>query len=237
MNIALMMENSQAGKNALVLEQLQAVAAGNHDAVFNVGMSDEQDHHLTYIHLGIMASILLNAEAVDFVVTGCGTGQGALMSLNIHPGVVCGYCIDPADAFLFAQINNGNALSLPFAKGFGWGAELNVRYIFEKAFTGRKGEGYPVERKEPQVRNAGILNQVKQAVIKDNYLDTLRAIDPELVKTAVSGPRFRNACSPTAKSRKLWRLSKNCWPAPDVLQVAEYRPPVLPTACCLTQLR
>ncbi len=99
MNIALMMENSQAGKNALVLEQLQAVAAGNHDAVFNVGMSDEQDHHLTYIHLGIMASILLNAEAVDFVVTGCGTGQGALMSLNIHPGVVCGYCIESCGCF------------------------------------------------------------------------------------------------------------------------------------------
>ncbi len=36
MNIALMMENSQAAKNALVLEQLQAVAAGNNDAVFNV---------------------------------------------------------------------------------------------------------------------------------------------------------------------------------------------------------
>jgi len=191
MNIALMMENSQAGKNALVLQQLQAVAADNHDTVFNVGMSGEQDHHLTYIHLGIMASILLNAKAVDFVITGCGTGQGALMSLNIHPGVVCGYCIDPADAFLFAQINNGNALSLPFAKGFGWGAELNVRYIFEKAFTGRKGEGYPPERKEPQVRNAGLLNQVKRAVIKDNYLDTLRAIDPELVKTAVGGKRFQ----------------------------------------------
>ncbi|WP_158780648.1 RpiB/LacA/LacB family sugar-phosphate isomerase [Pantoea sp. BAV 3049] len=191
MNIALMMENSQAGKNALVLQQLQAVAADNHDAVFNVGMSDDQDHHLTYIHLGIMASILLNARAVDFVVTGCGTGQGAMMSLNIHPGVVCGYCIDPADAFLFAQINNGNALSLPFAKGFGWGAELNVRYIFEKAFTGRKGEGYPVDRKEPQVRNAGLLNQVKNAVIKDSYLETLSAIDPELVKTAVGGKRFQ----------------------------------------------
>ncbi|CAI0750027.1 Ribose/Galactose Isomerase [Serratia fonticola] len=208
MNIALMMENSQAGKNALVLEQLQAVAAGNHDAVFNVGMSDEQDHHLTYIHLGIMASILLNAEAVDFVVTGCGTGQGALMSLNIHPGVVCGYCIDPADAFLFAQINNGNALSLPFAKGFGWGAELNVRYIFEKAFTGRKGEGYPVERKEPQVRNAGILNQVKQAVIKDNYLDTLRAIDPELVKTAVSGPRFQECLFSNGKKPEIVEFVK-----------------------------
>ena len=209
MNIALMMENSQAAKNALVLEQLQAVAAGNNDAVFNVGMSDEQDHHLTYIHLGIMASILLNAKAVDFVVTGCGTGQGALMSLNIHPGVVCGYCIDPADAFLFAQINNGNALSLPFAKGFGWGTELNVRYIFEKAFTGRKGEGYPVERKEPQVRNAGILNQVKSAVIKDNYLDTLKAIDPELVKTAVGGQRFQQCLFEQGKNQEIIAFVKS----------------------------
>ncbi|KFK93278.1 MULTISPECIES: RpiB/LacA/LacB family sugar-phosphate isomerase [unclassified Serratia (in: enterobacteria)] len=209
MNIALMMENSQAGKNALVLEQLQAVAADNHDAVFNVGMSDEKDHHLTYIHLGIMASILLNAEAVDFVITGCGTGQGAMMSLNAHPGVVCGYCIEPADAFLFAQVNNGNALALPFAKGFGWGAELNIRYIFEKAFTGRRGEGYPVDRKEPQVRNAGILNQVKRAVSKDNYLDTLRAIDPELLKTAVSGARFQECLFSQGKKAEIVAFVKD----------------------------
>jgi len=193
MKIALMMENSQASKNAIILKELQAVASQKDYPVYNVGMSDEQDHHLTYIHLGIMASILLNSKAVDFVITGCGTGQGALMSLNIHPGVICGYCIDPADAFLFSQINNGNALSLPYAKGFGWGAELNVRYIFEKAFSGPRGEGYPIERKEPQVRNAGIFSQVKAAVVKEHYLDTLRAISPELVKTAVSGERFQ-AC-------------------------------------------
>ncbi|ELM3723997.1 RpiB/LacA/LacB family sugar-phosphate isomerase [Edwardsiella piscicida] len=191
MKIALMMENSQAAKNAVVLNELNAVAQDGGHQVYNVGMCDEQDHHLTYIHLGIMASILLNARAVDFVVTGCGTGQGALLSLNAHPGVVCGYCIDPADAFLFAQINNGNALSLPFAKGFGWGAELNLRYIFEKAFAGERGQGYPQDRREPQVRNAAILNRVKAAVIKDNYLDTLNALDRDLVKTSVSGARFQ----------------------------------------------
>ncbi|MCX3307786.1 RpiB/LacA/LacB family sugar-phosphate isomerase [Pantoea vagans] len=203
MKIALMMENSQAAKNVIVLQELEGVAQPLGHQVFNVGMSDEQDHHLTYIHLGIQASILLNSQAVDFVVAGCGTGQGALMSLNIHPGVVCGYCIDPADAYLFAQINNGNALSLPFAKGFGWGAELNLRFIFEKAFTGEKGNGYPPERKEPQVRNAGLLNQVKAAVIKDNYLDTLRAIDPELVRTAVSGPRFQQCLSEHGKNQEI----------------------------------
>ncbi|AJQ93201.1 RpiB/LacA/LacB family sugar-phosphate isomerase [Gynuella sunshinyii] len=191
MKIALMMENSQAAKNPVILEQLNTVTAPMGHSVFNVGMSDENDHHLTYIHLGIMASLLLNSKAVDFVVAGCGTGQGAMMSLNIHPGVVCGYCLEPSDAFLFNQINNGNALALAFAKGFGWGAELNVRYIFEKAFTGERGQGYPLERKEPQVRNAGILNEVKAAVVKDNYLDTLKSIDQELVKTAVTGERFQ----------------------------------------------
>jgi SAM-dependent methyltransferase len=140
-----------------------------------------------------MASLLINSKAVDFVVAGCGTGQGAMMSLNLHPGVYCGYCLDPSDAFLFNQINNGNALALAFAKGFGWGAELNLQYMFEKALTGERGNGYPVERKEPQVKNAGILAEVKAAVLKVDYLDTLKNIDQELVKTAVSGERFQ-AC-------------------------------------------
>ncbi|PMH14407.1 RpiB/LacA/LacB family sugar-phosphate isomerase [Vibrio splendidus] len=191
MKIALMMENSQAGKNAMVAAELESVAGGIGHDVFNLGMTDENDHHLTYIHLGIMASILINSKAVDFVVTGCGTGQGALMSLNLHPGVVCGYCLEPSDAFLFNQINNGNALALAFAKGFGWAGELNIRYIFEKAFTGERGNGYPLERAEPQQRNAALLNEVKAAVVKDNFIDSLRAIDQDLVKTAVGSERFQ----------------------------------------------
>ncbi|EPS8830235.1 RpiB/LacA/LacB family sugar-phosphate isomerase [Vibrio parahaemolyticus] len=190
MKIALMMENSQAAKNAMVAGELNSVAGGLGHDVFNVGMTDENDHHLTYIHLGIMASILLNSKAVDFVVTGCGTGQGALMSCNLHPGVVCGYCLEPSDAFLFNQINNGNAISLAFAKGFGWAGELNVRYIFEKAFTGKRGEGYPIERAAPQQANAAILNNVKSAVAKD-VIEGLRAIDQELVKTAVGSTQFQ----------------------------------------------
>src|SRR5690606_32650950 len=107
MKIALLNEFSQAAKNPIVLEQLQRVANEQGHTVYNVGMNGDNDHYLTYIHLGIIAGLLLNAKAVDFVVAGCGTGQGALVSLNAHPGVVCGYCIDPSDAYLFAQINNG----------------------------------------------------------------------------------------------------------------------------------
>ena len=190
MKIALMNEFSQAAKNPIVLEQLNSVAADLGHEVFNVGMDGDNDHRLTYIHLGIIAGLLINSKAVDFIVAGCGTGQGALMSLNAHPGVTCGYCIDPSDAYLFAQINNGNALSLPFAKGFGWGAELNIRYIFEKAFTGVKGQGYPPERKASQVENAGILNDVKTAMSKD-FLAGLKLLDLELIKQAVGGARFQ----------------------------------------------
>ncbi|QJR81646.1 RpiB/LacA/LacB family sugar-phosphate isomerase [Alteromonas pelagimontana] len=202
MKIALMNEFSQAGKNAVIAEQLESVAKNYKHTVYNVGMKDDHDHRLTYIHLGIMASILLNSKAVDFVVTGCGTGQGSLMSLNAHPGVVCGYCIDPSDAYLFAQINAGNALSLPFAKGFGWGAELNIKYIFEKAFTGEKGQGYPPERKASQVENAGILNKVK-ADISKGFMESLKSLDKELLVTAVSGKHFQKCLFENSEDKEL----------------------------------
>ncbi|MCU4674167.1 RpiB/LacA/LacB family sugar-phosphate isomerase [Catenovulum sp. 2E275] len=208
MKIALMNEFSQAGKNPIILEQLESVAAEQGHSVFNVGMNGDNDHRLTYIHLGIISSLLLNSGAVDFVVSGCGTGQGALMSLNAYPGVTCGYCIDPSDAYLFAQINNGNALALPFAKGFGWGAELNIRYIFEKAFTGVKGQGYPPERKASQVENAGILSKVKAAVSKD-YLEAMESLDPELIKQAIGGERFQACFFENCKDEKIAEFVKS----------------------------
>ncbi len=208
MRIALMNEFSQASKNAVVLEQLEAVAKEQGHEIFNVGMKDDDDHRLTYIHLGIISALLLNSKAVDFVVSGCGTGQGALMSLNAYPGVVCGYCIDPADAYLFAQINDGNALALPFAKGFGWGAELNVRYIFEKAFTGETGLGYPPERRESQNANAVILNDVKAATNKP-IVEALKALPEDLVKQAVGGAQFQECFFANSQSEELSALVKS----------------------------
>lgn len=202
MKIALMNEFSQAEKNHIILAQLEEVGKAGGHTVFNVGMSDPEDHRLTYIHLGIMACLLLNSKAVDFIISGCGTGQGSMMSLNAYPGVTCGYCIDPSDAYLFAQINNGNSLALPFAKGFGWGAELNMRYIFEKAFGSERGQGYPPERKASQVENAGILNDVKNSVAKDLHT-ALASLDPELLKTAVSGKRFQECFFTNSQDEEL----------------------------------
>lgn len=199
MKIALMNEFSQASKNPIVLAQLKDVVEPMGHTVYNTAMVKplldkdvpeaytEDNPRLTYLHLGIQAALLLNSGAVDFVIAGCGTGQGALMSLNAWPGVVCGYCIEPSDAYLFAQINNGNALAIPFAKGFGWGAELNIHTIFEKCFGSPRGMGYPNEpgRKESQNRNAELLNQVKAAVAKP-LVEALKAVDQDLIKGALT---------------------------------------------------
>ena len=87
---------------------------------------------LTYVQCGILAAILLNSGAADYVITGCGTGEGAMLALNSFPGVICGHVEDPVDAYTFAHVNDGDAVAMPFAKGFGWGGELNLEYCFEK---------------------------------------------------------------------------------------------------------
>jgi ribose 5-phosphate isomerase RpiB len=43
-----------------------------------------------------------------------------MLACNSFPGVLCGYVPTPADAYLFAQINNGNAVSLPLGEQYTW---------------------------------------------------------------------------------------------------------------------
>lgn len=191
MKIALINENSQASKNEIIYNTLKSVVEPKGYEVYNYGMySAEDEAQLTYVQNGILAAILLNSGAVDYVITGCGTGEGAMLALNSFPGVVCGHIVDPSDAFMFSQINDGNAIALPFAKGFGWGADLNLQYIFEKLFEGESGQGYPKERAVFMERNRKILNEVKKVTHVD-MLTILKNIDQELLKGAVSGAKFQ----------------------------------------------
>lgn len=147
MKIALINENSQAAKNAQVEAVLKKVVEPKGHEVFNYGMySAEDTHQLTYVQNGILAAVLLNSGAADYVITGCGTGEGAMLACNAFPGVLCGHVVDPSDAYMFAQINDGNAIALPFAKGFGWGAELNLEYILRSCLMEKADRDIP--RKE-----------------------------------------------------------------------------------------
>ena len=93
---------------------------------------------------------------------------------------------------MFMQVNDGNAIALPFAKGFGWGAELNLQYVFEKLFEGEPGGGYPKERVVPEQRNKKILDGVRAVAFRDNLVDILKDLDQDLVKGAVAGQKFKD---------------------------------------------
>ncbi|MBY0567210.1 MAG: RpiB/LacA/LacB family sugar-phosphate isomerase [Hyphomonadaceae bacterium] len=190
MKIALIIENSQAAKASIVHDALTAVATPLGHTVHHYGMYTPEDKaSLTYVMNGLLAGILINSKAVDFVVTGCGTGMGTMLAANSMPGVFCGLIIDPTDAFLFGQINDGNAIAMPYAKGFGWAAELNLQDCYRKLFDGERGLGYPKERAQIMVKNRGILKELKAASCKD-MLTVLKSVDQDLLKAAVAGERF-----------------------------------------------
>ena len=192
MKIALIIENSQAAKSEIVHSAQTAVAGPLGHAVHHYGMYTPEDKaSLTYVMNGLLTGILLNSGAADFVVTGCGTGMGSMLACNAMPGVFCGLVIDPTDAFLFGQINDGNAIAMPYAKGFGWAAELNLQDVYRKLFEGERGLGYPKERAQIMATNRGILKELKAATCHD-MLTVLKTVDQDLLKAAVAGEKFQD---------------------------------------------
>ncbi len=173
MKIAVINEFSAKQRNKDILAALESVDA----QVFNAGMSGaEGEPTLTYIHTGFMAAALLNSKAVDFVVGGCGTGQGFAISAMQYPNVFCGLILEPVDAWLFSQINAGNCISLALNKGYGWAADFNLKYIFEKLFLDTAGGGYPVERKVSQKQSRDTLEALS-ALSHKPFVEILDSLD------------------------------------------------------------
>ena len=204
MKIALINENSQAAKNEMIYKALKKVADQHGFEVFNYGMySADDEAQLTYVQNGILACVLLNSGAADYVVTGCGTGEGAMLACNSFPGVICGHVTDPLDAYTFAQVNDGNAIAMNFALKSGWGAELNYEYIFEKLFSEESGQGYPRERAVPEQRNKKILDEVKKVTYNQDLVDILKKLDQDLVKGALSTAHFIEYFDANAKDERI----------------------------------
>lgn len=208
MKIALINENSQAAKNEIIYNTLNKVASSHGHTVYNYGMTGSDDKSLTYVQNGLLAAILINSGAADFVVTGCGTGEGALLALNSFPNVLCGYVVEPSDAYLFTQINAGNAIAMPFAKGFGWGAELNLENVFEQLFKAPFGGGYPKERVIPEQRNKKILDGIKEITYRP-LIDILKDIDKEFLLETVDRPTFKDMFFKNATNAELVNFFKD----------------------------
>lgn len=203
MKVALIIENSQAAKSDIVYQALTSVAEPLGHEVFHYGMyKPDEDAQLTYVMNGLLAGILLNAKAADFVITGCGTGMGSMLACNAMPGVFCGLIIDPTDAFLFSQINDGNCMSMPYSKGFGWAAELNLQDCYRKIFENEGGAGYPKERAEIMRKNRSTLKQLKAAACSD-MLDVLKKVDQDLLRSAIAGEKFAEYFYPNSQDEAI----------------------------------
>ena len=207
MRIALINENSQAAKNDMIYSTLKKVADSKGFEVDNYGMYSADDKaQLTYVQNGILAAILLNSGAADFVVIRMPAQVKVPCSHSTHfPGVICGHVVDPSDAYMFMQINDGNAIaSIVLLQRFWAGVpELNLTYIFEKLFEGEPGGGYPKERVVPEQRNKKILDEVRKVAFKDSLIDILKNLDQDLVKGAVAGEKFQELFFANCKCDKL----------------------------------
>ncbi|MGA3085379.1 MAG: RpiB/LacA/LacB family sugar-phosphate isomerase [Thermodesulfobacteriota bacterium] len=196
MRIATISEASAADKNSDIMTALDGLG---HEVV-NVGMkkSGEQTE-LSYIHTGLMAAILLNAGTVDFVVGGCGTGQGFLNSVMQYPGVSCGLIQSPLDGWLFMQINGGNCISLELNQGYGWAGDMNLKFIFEKLFSVEKGFGYPPQRREPQRQSRLLLEKLNNLTHK-NMPEIIPLLPEDIIGAVVNYPGFLPLLESSAKA-------------------------------------
>jgi ribose 5-phosphate isomerase RpiB len=180
MRIAVINETSAAGKNADILEALK----GRGHTIFNAGMQEPgKKPELQYFHTGLIAGILLNLNKVDFVVGGCGTGQGFVTAAVQYPGVFCGHILTPLDAWLFMQINGGNCISLTLNQGYGWAGNINLIQIFDALFSVEQGGGYPEHRREAQKASRDTLAEISRVthksfsqIIMDMPEDVLRPV-------------------------------------------------------------
>ena len=164
MRIGVIQASSQRGKNeALYRCTCQAlVRNGRQDTAVNLGVFPQENASFSYIETAVNISLLLCGGAVDFVVTGCSSGQGMMLACNSLPGVLCGFVQTPQDAFLFGRINGGNAVSLPLGLNYGWLGEINLQCVLDKLFEGDFGCGYPPGDADRKRRDTEALKEISR---------------------------------------------------------------------------
>ena len=184
MKIAILNETSAADRNADIISALE----DRGHTLINAGMTANAARpELTYIHTGLLTALFLNTGAADFVVGGCGTGQGYLNAVMQYPGVFCGHILSPLDAWLFTQINGGNCVSLMLNQGYGWASNINLKMIFDAMFSVESGIGYPAHRQVSQRESRQTLSEISIAAHR-SLGEILLSLPESVVKPALTYP-------------------------------------------------
>ena len=97
---------------------------------------------------------------------------------------------------------------MPYAKGFGWGAELNLENVYENLFKAPFGGGYPKERVVPEQRNKKILDGVKEITHRP-MIDILKEIDKDFLLETIDRDSFKKYFFENAKDKEIIDFVKN----------------------------
>ena len=179
MNIGIIQATSQAEKNQLLFDAVKKYAAN--DEIINFGCKANEPERFSYVEISVLAGLLLASEAVDFIVTGCSSGQGMMLACNSFPGVLCGYAPSPMDAYLFVQINNGNAVSLPLGEDYTWGGYGNFENTIAKLFSEPFGQGYPKDEAARKMKDNRMLKEIRRRSQRSTT-DLLDSLDQSFIE-------------------------------------------------------
>ena len=180
MKIGVIQASSQASKNSLIYNTVRKYAP--EAEVINFGCTEDEQERYSYIEISLLAGMLLASGAVDFIVTGCSSGQGMMLACNSFPGVLCGYAPTPADAYLFAQINNGNAVSLPLGEEYTWTGEENFEATIARLFSEPFGQGWPKGESARKLRDTELLKSIRRSS-QVSPVELLSSLDKAVVES------------------------------------------------------
>ena len=192
MRIGVIQASSQRDKNGILYQCTCRAVEKNkrQDTVINYGIFRDQEDVFSYVEAAVNISLLLASGTVDFIVTGCSSGQGMMLACNSLPSVTCGLIQTPQDAFLFGRINDGNAVSYPLGLNYGWVGEINLQSTLDRLFEGEFGGGYPPEDAARKKRDAQMLKQIS-AITKRTLPETLDRYDVSLIRKALTWKTVR----------------------------------------------
>ena len=161
MKIGVIQASSQAAKNQIIYDAVSKYAPKGAE-VINFGCKTEEKEKYSYIEISVLVGLLLASKAVDFVFTGCSSGQGMMLACNSMPGVLCGYAPTPKDAYLFAQINDGNAISVPLGEEYTWTGIENFEETVKALFSEPFGQGYPKSEAARKLEDTKKLKEIRR---------------------------------------------------------------------------
>ena len=207
MKIGLIHGSSQSEKNAILYEILKKYE--DEHEIINFGCFPNEDGNYSYLDIALQIFFLINTNCVDFVITGCSSGQGMMLACNSLPGLFCGYCNSPQDAYLFGRINNGNVMSIPLGLNYGWCGEINVDYIISGLFKDKFGTGYPLKDATRKVKDTETLKKIN-VISKVSSLSLLDKLDMPIIENLFKRKDFVKYILQNGKNTELhdWLIEK-----------------------------